>query len=252
MQQRLEPLQLVPAPIGHVGEINLLLPGNEYLLDFGPHRMVIIGLQVYADPLVRIQTPHHCFYLSLVGQFESFHFMSRRRIVRGSLLQGTEKIVELQPLVERDQLGAVYLLNHIIIQITVYLHVPDYSGQVAAHESLILVGGQVLHHFLPLDLIEVFVEILQAAEFFDQLDGGFGPHSGHPGYVVGRIAHQGFDLDHLLRVNFPFFLNLTGVVYFHLGNAFFGHVDVGALRHQLQAVIVTGDDNAVHALLLRL
>ena len=98
----------------------------------------------------------------------------------------------------------------------------------------------------------MLVEILQAAEFFDQFDGGFGSHSGNPGYVVGRIAHQGFDLDHLFRVNFPFFLDLRGVVYFHLGNAFFGHVDVGALRHQLQAVIVAGDDNAVHALLLRL
>ena len=56
--------------------------------------------------------------------------------------------------------------------------------------------------------LQMCVCILDRPEFHDHLRGGFFPHAGNTGNVIGSVSHQGFQLDDLKRCYLIFFFYL--------------------------------------------
>ena len=96
-------------------------------------------------------------------------------------------------------------------------------------------------------IFQMRIHSVQAAELCQQLLGGFGANPGNAGDIVGGIAHQGFQVNQLFRLEAVFLLKqLLGVQRGgglpRLGDdKLYVHIPV----NQLQAVPVTGDDDAL-------
>ena len=99
------------------------------------------------------------------------------------------------------------------------------AGQHPRMEGTVPAGFQ-LGAQGPFLLAEVGEYPLQIAVGLQQIDGGFGAHSLNPGYVVGRVAGEGLEVDHI----------------------FWGHAELGddSLTTHLDGTAVLGVRPATH------
>ena len=113
------------------------------------------------------------------------------------------------------------------------------GAQHTAHLGLLPVGQQVFA-LLGLDglVVDVCVDAVQAAEFLHQCQRRLFADARHAGDVVGRVAHQAFDLDQLGRGHAVFFAD--GSLVHRQRLAVGGQQHGGGVVHQLQAVPVAG------------
>ena len=112
--------------------------------------------------------------------------------------------------------------------------------------------GLVLHEVLPLLgldalVVEVGVHAFQRAEGLHQAQGGLFADALHAGDVVGGVAHQALHLNELPGLNAVFFVDGVhvhghGLAAAHHGG---GQQHRGGVAHQLQAVAVSGGQEAV-------
>ena len=133
--------------------------------------------------------------------------------------------------------------------------IPADSPQVVAQKGVVLGGLQLLlHSGTDVQLIQMVVDILDAAELLDQLPGPLGANTRHAGDAVGGVPLDGLDVDHLPGAHAVVLLNLGHIVQGHLGLAEFrgGQPHGGGITHQLQAVPVTGGNHTGDSLLLAL
>ena len=98
-------------------------------------------------------------------------------------------------------------------------------------------------------VVQIGVDSVQTSEFQQQLRGGFGTHACNAGDIVGGIPHQSFEIDEFFgfkAVFLPeFFRGVEGgVCLTGLGDH---QLDADIFLHQLQAVPVAGDDDALPA-----
>ena len=129
--------------------------------------------------------------------------------------------------------------------------VPANGAQIVAQKGVVpglLQFG--LHGGLDVQLLQVVVEILQAAKLLDKLPGALGANARHPGDAVGGIPLDGLQVDHLAGSDAVLLLDLLHIVEGDLGLAELGggQPHRGGVRHQLQAVPVPGGDEALAAL----
>ena len=91
---------------------------------------------------------------------------------------------------------------------------------------------------------------VQGAEFQQKVRGGFLPHTGHPGDIVGGIAHQGLQVDEAAGFKAVFLPEFLLVIEGSAGLTGPGdhqlHMDV--FVNELQTVPVAGDNDALPAI----
>ena len=115
-----------------------------------------------------------------------------------------------------------------------------------------LTGSQfLLHPVLDVQRSRVAVNLPDAAVAPHQIHRCLFPDSGNARDVVGTVAHQGFQVHHQGRFKAVFLAKTLRRIQdrFRLAHAAFDVADRGTVTHQLQAVLVTGDDEAVVSLL---
>ena len=95
-----------------------------------------------------------------------------------------------------------------LLEIHVQRNVQSQDNQLSAHAGLVGVFPQVPAEFLALDRVRVLQDVFQAAELMDEFQGGLLADARHPGYVVGRIAHEREHVDHLLGRHAPLALKV--------------------------------------------
>ena len=119
-------------------------------------------------------------------------------------------------------------------------------------EGLLLVGEQGLPGTGRRHLVNVFVDTFQCTELQEKLDGGLLPEAGHAGNVIRWVTFDGLEVrvygghqatEPLSHRRFIVYLLLLDAVVEQ-------HPHEG--RHQLKGVGVSGKDNRLHFLLLRL
>ena len=96
------------------------------------------------------------------------------------------------------------------------------------------------------------IEVVEGAELADQPGGRLLPHSGHAGDVVGRVALEGFVVDHLASHQAIAVGNLRGVVDDRVLHARAGGHQTRLVRHQLQHVEIDRDDRRLEVVRLGL
>ena len=137
----------------------------------------------------------------------------------------------------------LYIVGHLCID----GGVPADGAQVVAQQRVLLGLFQLgPHSGLQFQLFQVIVEIGDAAVFLNQLPRALGADARHAGNTVGSVSLNGLQVDHLVRGDAVFLLDFRLVVHCHLGLAEFrgGQPHRGAAGHQLQAVPVSGGDDA--------
>ena len=87
-------------------------------------------------------------------------------------------------------------------------------------------------------VIQIVIDILQAAELGNQRQSGLFPDAGYAGDIVGAVAHQAFYVDQLLGFHAVFFADGSRV--HRDGFLVGGKQHGGGIVHQLQAVAVAG------------
>ena len=122
--------------------------------------------------------------------------------------------------------------------------------QFPAHPGAGLVRRKLCPHAGLYGLVvDVLIHPVQALKALDEVQGGLFAHAGYAGNVVGGVAHQALHLDELFGLHAVFFHH-GGLVHHHRLAA--AHPGGGqehrhVLVHQLQAVPVSGGDEAVVA-----
>ncbi len=107
--------------------------------------------------------------------------------------------------------------------------------------------GQLLAHLVAGHLVQVLVEVLDAAELLDQAEGRLRSDAGHAGDVVAGVAGQGEHVDNLLGRQALGLLEALGVEH---GLPVLVDVEhAGGLVDELLGVLVGGDDDGLDALL---
>ena len=216
----------------------------------------------------------HGFQLAL---FKQFH-LSRSRLLRrggrdGSLprLGGSEQIVcgkgggrsggrnlpakqlglhgaELQFLKEAQQFVRPGLLLDKLVKGYGQGHVPVNGGKLLGKGCQ---RGVLLHDLpaLSFQLVRICQQVFHGAEFPDQQLGRFLPHAGQTRNIVGAVAHQGQDVDHLLRpFDAPLFLELFQVNHLVVVAALAGPPQVTGGGNKLAQVLVLGNHVGVELL----
>ena len=171
--------------------------------------------------------------------------------------QGQAELVQqgeqLQPHHQGAGLLGISLPLHIVGQGLVNGGVPADGAQVVTQKGVVPGFLQFgLHGGLDVQLLQMVVDILDAAKFLDELPGSLGTDPRHPGDAVGGIPLDGLQVDHLGRSYAVIFLDFRHIVQGHLGLAELGggQAHGGGVGHQLQAVPVPGGDQALASLLL--
>ena len=121
---------------------------------------------------------------------------------------------------------------------------------LAADERVVDVGAQVLAH-LPLHLVGVGDDLVEAAVLDDEGGGLLGADAGHAGDVVGRVALEAVEVgDELGRDAVVEVVDALGRHDLHVGDALLGGDDLHVLGGELVHVAVAGEEEHLKAGLL--
>ncbi len=125
-----------------------------------------------------------------------------------------------------------------MFEIEVHFQIGADARQVVTHVGGFLAGFEfALPAFF--DLVEVLINAVERAEFFEQADGGLFADALHAGDVVGGVADDGFVIDHLVGAYAEFaddiFIGDVGLVVAR-------EINRSAFVDQLQQVSIAGDD----------
>ena len=100
-------------------------------------------------------------------------------------------------------------------------------------------------------VVDVLVHACERAVLPHKLERRFLPHARDAGDVVARIAHERLEIDHAGRIEAVFLPEALGRVVDGLGlpHARFDVEHAHMFSHELQSVLIAGDNNALPALL---
>ena len=155
----------------------------------------------------------------------------------------------IQPVVVRR-------LPQVILRLEVDGGVGADGGQIIGQQGALLALLQLLdeaglggHVGGGADVRHVVVQVGDSAVELDQRHGGFFPHPLHAGVVVGGVPHEGLQVDDVFGVEAVFLSEKLRSYVFGGGAAHSGghQLDGGLVRHQLEGVLVSGDDGRLPA-----
>ena len=90
-------------------------------------------------------------------------------------------------------------LGHLqLIEVELDGHIGTYGSEKLRHLDVVLCVFHLLAHF-SFELVGMCEELFTRSELIDQLHGSFLSHAGATGIVVGRITHEGEQVDDLVR-----------------------------------------------------
>ncbi len=151
--------------------------------------------------------------------------------------------VEFHRLEEGDEAARVGIMHGEVGERHIERHVRIEGHQRLRQPRLVGVLDQGLAPLLLLDLAGAGEQRFEIAVFADELGRGLDADARHPGHVVGGIADQRLDLDHLVGRDTEFFHHLGGAdaAILHLVE----HDD--AVIDELHQVLVRGHDGGAGA-----
>ena len=186
----------------------------------------------------------------------------RQGIRRFALLGGLlRRSVEPQLWDQRKQLQPghqtrcgclVARLQAIRFQLRINRHIRTDRAQLTAEVGTLLPLAQLLAHpFFDVDGIQIFVDMVDVVKAADQFTRTLGADARHAGDIIGAVALQRLDLDHLGRFHAVFLADFLGVVhrYLRLSELGCGKAHRDTVTHQLQAVAVPSGNHAFRSLL---
>ncbi len=166
-----------------------------------------------------------------------------------------------QPLDERAELVLAEQADHALpvvvaqpsgFAVELDRDVADDRHQLAGFEDAVLGLDEGRPELLARDLVDPLEQPLEAAERLDQLGGGLVADPGNARDVVGRIALQGLEVDHLGRDQAVPFEDAGRVVDDRVLDTRTGRHQPGPVGHQLEHVQVPGHDRRVEPVALGL
>ena len=190
--------------------------------------------------------PRLVFDLFGVGKGQP-HSCRRRTVVVFERIGEFSEIVIEKFLFERDREHRLEVrLEHSGIDRTVGVDRREFVREIGKVLVLFQLFAQ-----LALDLVQVGVHPVQSAVAVQQALRRLFADSGHAGDVVGRVAHQRFEVDDLRRREPVILFELCLVHQCDLGDALDREHDLCAAVDQLPAVAVACDDEHVAVELAR-
>ena len=178
-----------------------------------------------------------------------------RRGRRGEILirgrQPRHEASELEVAEELEDTCAVVGAPARALGLERHRQVGDDRRELAAVEDLIPVGGERLAKARRVTG-EVRVDAFQVPVLGDELRRGLVTDPGHARDVVGRVALQGLEVDHLVGSQTVPLLDHLLVVDHGVLKALPRRHELDARRHELERVEVSRDDDGLEAQLLRL
>ena len=172
----------------------------------------------------------------------------------GGLYRGAAQAVlidqldKFQPLEQLIQLLLVVGLEQRVLRRKVDGRFRDDGGELIGKVCVVLARLQLLPK-LGADggIVQIGIHTIQAAEFQQQLLGCFRADSCHAGDIVRSVAHQGLQVDQLLRLEAVLRLKLRSVIQGGVGLAGLGdhQLYIYVIVNELQTVPVAGDDDAL-------
>ena len=170
-------------------------------------------------------------------------------IGRGVHLKTGQHIFELQPLEQGvGFLGVdVAQLRHVPVVIIIAVDVD--GGQRLAHDRHVIMLLQRIFRPVGLDLLHMGVGVFDIAVLNDQIRGGLLADARNAGDIVGRITHQGLQLDDLKRGHLIPVNDVLRVIILGLSHTSFRlwQADANMLGGQLQKIPVAGQYRHLHA-----
>ena len=166
---------------------------------------------------------------------------------------------DLHPLHQAEQLqlghqpgaaGGVPGAGDIVVQLRVNGGIAVDLRQGQAQAAGLCTGFQLLSYTgLDSGVLQAGVDLVHRVEPADQRQGGLFTDAGHTGDIVRAVAHQCLDLDQFPGGDTVLFPDLLHAIEGALRAAHFGggQPHGGGIAHQLQAVPVTGGDDALVA-----
>ena len=147
----------------------------------------------------------------------------------------------------------IVLIPEIVRGLEVQGHIPDYSGQPVGHLRALPALGQLFADaLLDLQAVQVGIDILDFPIAPHQIHGGLFTDAGDAGDIIGAVSHESLQIHHQRRGKAVFLLETRRGIQHRFGLTHAGlHVaDAGGIGNELQAVLITGDNDAVPAAFL--
>ena len=174
-------------------------------------------------------------------------------LLKGSRAQtvAVDKLLKFQPDKQVVKLFASGFPHQVFLRRKLNGRVPADGRQVVGQIGALLA---VLQLFKELSLHvfrrQVLIDPVQSSEFFQQVSRRFGPDARYAGDIVGAVAHEGFQVDKAQGFQAVFLKEHRRRVVGCDGLACLGahQLHRHVLIHQLQAVAVAGEDDALPAL----
>ena len=149
----------------------------------------------------------------------------------------------LQPCEQANRCRRVALRDLILLHIGVDRRIAADGAERAAQKRAVFSGGEfVAHALFDVQFVKVVIDIVDASEALDQIGRAFLADARNARNLVGGVAHDRFQLDHLRRRKPVFGFERFRVVGGRYGLAHFGcgKQNGRAVAHQLQRVAVAG------------
>ena len=167
---------------------------------------------------------------------------------RQPLDERPELVLAEQP----DDLLAVVVAEPGGLEVELDRQVAHDRHQLAALEDPVARLGQGQPELLGRHLVDPLEDALEAAERLDELRRGLLAHAGDARDVVGRVALERLEVDHLGRLEAVPLLDPGRVVDDRVLDARPGRHQAGPVGHELEHVEVAGDDRRVEPVALGL
>lgn len=170
-------------------------------------------------------------------------WLDRRSVRIGCLGHAAGERGEFHCLQEADQFRPILWLQHQPVQIDIERHIRLERHQFARDLRLVGKGQNVFAALVLLDFRGAGQKRVEIAKLFQQLRRRFRTYAGNARNIVGAVAGQRLQVDHLFRRHAPFLdhfrdrnlLVLHAVIHRH------------AWCHELHQILVGGDDRDIAA-----
>ena len=163
-----------------------------------------------------------------------------------------DQLYELKLLEQLIKLRAVILLHQRILGFKIDGCFGTDGGQVEGKISILLTCFQFLPQ-LGTDgaVLQIVINTVQRAKFRQKLRCRLGTHTGNAGNIIRAVAHQRLQIDHHFWCKAVFLTELRLIIKGRRGLTGLGNdqLYMDILVDQLQAVTVTGNDNALPAVI---
>ncbi len=165
-------------------------------------------------------------------------WLYRRRISVGCFGHATGQRCEIQRFQKANELWTILWLKHQTVEINFERHVCFKRYELPRDFCLVSKSDDIFTTFVLLDLRSACEQRIKIAKLFQQLRSGLRANAWNSRYIIGAIASQRLQIDHLFRRHAPFFNHFRDRNLLVLHAVIHGHL----WRHELHEIFIGRND----------